>query len=524
MLQILQGEWKKEEGSTSVYRFTGPPPGPATPVNRGMSAIELHSRFFTDEVWDLLVVETNCYAAGRKEHNIHTLTLNHRPWTDVTRDEMKAFIGVQILMGIIRLPRLELYWTTTHPFLETNIRNIFTKNRFLDILGNLHLNDSSKQAKVGEPGYDPLFKVRKFLDVLCPRFEYEYNVHEEVSIDEAMIPFKGRLGFKQYMKDKPTKWGIKAFVFADAHNGYVKRFQIYTGKSSAVTANTLGLCSRVILELMDGLEHTHHKVYMDNYYTSLTLFLALHRKGVNACGTAQTNRKHYPEAIKIPPKTKLPQGYMDYRSRGPLLATVWSGKRIINLLTTMHAATIPTTVKRITKTGSREDVACPPCLPNYVQFMRGVDMVDQLIHYYNISRRSRKWWKRVYAYGVEVSIFDSFVLYKSARLSMKRISFLDFRIELAEQLIGTFTCRKRIGRPRSFEHQNQSRLDKTLDHMPLFDKKRVCVVCAAVRKKEGSEGKRHESSIMCRFCNVHLCLCKERNCFAKYHNQIDYTK
>ena len=38
-------------------------------------------------------------------------------------------------------------------------------------------------------------------------------------MDEAMIPFKGRLSIKQYMKDKPTKWGIKVFVLADARNG-----------------------------------------------------------------------------------------------------------------------------------------------------------------------------------------------------------------------------------------------------------------------------------------------------------------
>ena len=31
--------------------------------------------------------------------------------------------------------------------------------------------------------------------------------------------YKGRLRFKQYMKDKPTKWGIKAFVLSDARNG-----------------------------------------------------------------------------------------------------------------------------------------------------------------------------------------------------------------------------------------------------------------------------------------------------------------
>ena len=45
-----------------------------------------------------------------------------------------------------------------------------------------------------------------------------------------MIPFKGRLGFKQYMEDKPTKWGVKVFTLRDATNGYVYRLQVYTGK------------------------------------------------------------------------------------------------------------------------------------------------------------------------------------------------------------------------------------------------------------------------------------------------------
>lgn len=35
-----------------------------------------------------------------------------------------------------------------------------------------------------------------------------------------MIPFRGRISIRQYMKDKPVKWGVKAFILADSHNGY----------------------------------------------------------------------------------------------------------------------------------------------------------------------------------------------------------------------------------------------------------------------------------------------------------------
>ena len=82
-------------------------------------------------------------------------------------------------------------------------------------------------------------------------------MHQECTIDEAMIPFKDRLGFKQYMRNKPTKWGIKVFVLADATNGYVRNLQVYTGKSIENDGlASVGLCSRVVLDLMFDLHHS----------------------------------------------------------------------------------------------------------------------------------------------------------------------------------------------------------------------------------------------------------------------------
>ena len=95
--------------------------------------------------------------------------------------------------------------------------------RFEQLYRFLHLCDNTHQLPFGQPGHDRLYKVRQFFDILLPQFESEYNMHQCCTIDEAMIPFKGRLGFKQYMKAKPTKWGIKVFVLADAKNGYIKK-------------------------------------------------------------------------------------------------------------------------------------------------------------------------------------------------------------------------------------------------------------------------------------------------------------
>ncbi len=387
----------------------------------------------------------------------------------------------------------------------------------------LHLCDGEQQVAAGQPGHDYLYKVRKLLDLLSPRFLSEYNPHEELSIDEAMIPFKGRLSIKQYMKDKPTKWGIKVFVLADARNGYTVRLQVYTGKNSQLANSDSGLCSRVVLELLSGLESKSPKVYMDNYYTSPELFLDLYKKGVNACGTARHNRKFYPKDLVVHKNVEM--GYLDYRSNGPILATVWKDKRVIHFLTTIHMArcSFPVTVKRRKKDGTQKEVESPPCLPDYQKYMRGVDRGDQLMGYYNVGRRSKKWWKRVFSYLIEVCILNAHNLHKFS--TQPQVDFLQFRLNLATQLIGTMKKASR-GRTQSVDRTKLLRLDSSKGHLPGVAPRRRCVVCCKVREKRDltKHEYRHESCIKCSVCEVHLCLNEKRNCYKLYHTELEYWK
>ena len=109
-------------------------------------------------------------------------------------------------------------------------------NRFQQLFRCLHLVNNSAQIPHRQSGHDQLFKVHKLLDLFVQRFESEYGILQDCTIVEAMFPFKGRLCFKQYLKDKPSKWGIKVFVLALATNG-TSSFQI----------NSIGLCSNSCL-------------------------------------------------------------------------------------------------------------------------------------------------------------------------------------------------------------------------------------------------------------------------------------
>ena len=99
------GEWKKAEPHSYCYGYYLTPGATGTFAPH-ISPLELFCKFFTDEVWDLMMVETNRYAGlnlpGQQYASI---------WDDVTVDDMKTFVGLLILMGILRLPRIEMYWS-----------------------------------------------------------------------------------------------------------------------------------------------------------------------------------------------------------------------------------------------------------------------------------------------------------------------------------------------------------------------------------------------------------------------------
>ena len=105
----------------------------------------------------------------------------------------------------------------------------------------------------------------------------------------------------------------------------------------------------------------------------------------------------------------------------------------------------------------------------YQQNMRGVDRGDQMIGCYNIGRRSRKWWKRVFSYTIECAILNACILDSHInqpehwQKGRKKRDYLKFRLDLANQLIGNHTSRK-LSQHRS---GNRDRLNTDIGHWPV---------------------------------------------------------
>ncbi len=96
---------------------------------------------------------------------------------------------------------------------------------------------------------------------------------------------------------------------------------------------------------------------------------------------------------------------------------------------------------------------------------------------------------------------------------------LSFRLELAKQLIGSFSTRCRsAGHPRSVKHLRLDRLNCKFRSLKHADRKGNCSVCSAIMRKNKLTvvGNRHESHVQCEYCKVHLCVSSERNCFKSF--------
>jgi hypothetical protein len=126
--------------------------------------------------------------------------------------------------------------------------DVFTRYEFLLLFWNLHFTHVHIQD---DPSRDRLIKPT--VNAIREKCKLHYTPQATVSVDESTISFKGRISFKIYNPQKPTKFGMKIFVLSDSTNGYIYNFPPYAGKDTGPESDILkttqivtNLCSSLI--------------------------------------------------------------------------------------------------------------------------------------------------------------------------------------------------------------------------------------------------------------------------------------
>ena len=333
------------------------------------SILETFQLFFTSALVTLIVEQTNLYASQVLAESANS------KWTAVTEDDIWAFLGFTILMGINVLPALSHYWRKDQVFHYAPVANRISRDRFMDILRFLHFVDNSSLPDRAVPDYDRLCRIRPVIEAVQEACARNFHGHQHQSIDEAMIAFKGRSSMKQYMPKKPTKRGFKVWVRSDSRSGYVCQMEFYTGKKGSTPE--VGLGGSVVTRLTRDLVGQHYSVYMDNFFTSIPLFRNLLADNIYATGTMRRDRKGFPEDLVDVARRGLPsRGDSVSRQSEGLVVTVWQDTKPVTVLTTQHRPSATTTVVRKKIDGSKINVQCPQAIVNYNQHMGGFDIGD----------------------------------------------------------------------------------------------------------------------------------------------------
>lgn len=273
------------------YAFTGSPGCKIQNLNAESSALEIFQKFFTHDLILKIAEETNAYAdANPKRANL--LKRSHNIlWSPVTPDEIKAFLAMTVLMGILQKPELDMYWSKD-PLLATPFfPETMPRSRFRDILSKLHFNRNENDDQT-----DRLHKLRPVIDTLAENFRTVYVPIQNISVDESLIKIHGRrVKLKHYNPTKRSRFDIKIYrlnQFQGLASGYTWNFKICTGDEDRDPNDDTPESLHLVLNLVSGLLRLGYNVFIDSCYSSPDLFAELRRQGTNVWGTIRTNRKN----------------------------------------------------------------------------------------------------------------------------------------------------------------------------------------------------------------------------------------
>ena len=249
-------------------------------------------------------------------------------------------------------------------------------NEFENIFDFLHCCDNSQYPTKGQPGQSPKKKLGFTYEKLAENFLNVWSPHKNIAIDEAAVPFKGRIHFKCYNPNKPDKNGIKTFKVSDSSNAYCCVLDIYVGETDDGTkASKFGKTHELITKLLSSYLNKGYVIHMDNFYSSSYLFYNLLSLKTHTCGTvcprkgllqeiALTKFKVCGESITINHDNKFVTHHTHYRKHVTLISTAYNAQPVL-------------TGKLHWKT--KESIEHPKVIYMYNNYMGGVDCIDQLM-------------------------------------------------------------------------------------------------------------------------------------------------
>lgn len=475
--------WKAENHTPIIHPFSSA--GGATVNTRGLSRREVFELFFNKELITKIITETNKYGASDAE------------FIPLEENELKIFIALNILMSLISKPTIQSYWSADKSIETPYFKNIMSRNRFISISQNLHFSSTDNRN-------DALTKIREVTEIVKKTFIRMYLPNKNISIDESLMASRSRLHYIQFIRTKRARFGVKFYKLCDSQSRYIHNFNIYTGKDKTDTGSAT---RNVVINLLkeSQLLHKGYCLFLDNWYSSPTLYRELFNMKTNVCGTARINRKGMPPKLK---SHLLQKGEAVIFSTKEIAAIKWKDKKDVVMLTTMHDLNFAETGKRSRYTGEKS--LKPTAVADYNKYMGGVDVGDQMLSKFHTIRRCKKAYKKIFFYFIDMMLLNSYIIFKNNK---KDRAFHVFKQLLSEEIIDKYLPNINVNKASV----NDSIMRFTGRHFPVRipatpakgnRTSKRCVLCL-------SKSIRRETVFKCHVCDKALCI----DHFKEFHER-----
>ncbi|XP_028428447.1 piggyBac transposable element-derived protein 4-like [Perca flavescens] len=365
-------------------------PGPTEyAATRAHDILSTFNLLVTRRILEIMVTATNLEGLRKRG--------NDWKMTDVT--ELRGYLGLLPLAGVHR-SRNEALESLWH---EESGRAIFRGTMLLKRFHALSrvLQFDDHETRGAKRASDKLPAIREVWDAWVRELPRLYNPGPDVTVDEQLVPFRGRCSFRQYMPSKPARYGLKSWVACDAGSSYAWNMQVYTGKSvSGEPERNQG--ARVVMDLTKRLRG-HRNVTCNNFFTSYELARRLlHDRDLTVVGTMRKNKPELPHALLYTKGRAVFSSSLAFTPTVTLVSYVPKRNRNVVLLSTLH-------------TGDASTAAKPDIILHYNSTRGGVDNLDKLVGTYSCRRKTARWPLALFHNILDVSAYNAFVLWRELR-------------------------------------------------------------------------------------------------------------
>lgn len=330
--------------------------------------------------------------------NLYGVKKYGKGWINLTLVDFRAFIGLLILAGVSKSNQEDANELWDDEWGRPIFAATMTLKKFKLILQCLRFDDRSSRQERRER--DKLAPIRSVYDKWNINLRKMYNPGKAVTVDEQLIPFRGKCPIKQFIPSKPKRYGPKMWACCDSKSAYVWNTQIYCGKAPN-TKPEKNQGQRVLLEMTEGLHG--RLVCADNLFSTYEGVKELQRRKLNYLGTVRKNKTFVPPSLLD--MKKKPVGHsqflFDNKNQLSMVSYVPKKNRCVLLISSAH----------MNYNVSMAENKKPQMILDYNEYKCGVDLADQMISTYTCARRHKRWPCAIFDYIINTSALNGYIIH-----------------------------------------------------------------------------------------------------------------